>query len=210
MEDPGYRKRLALVAAATAVLASAALAAGAQTERFPQGHKPTQSQPMTRVEDDAERRAVPGSRDVVDELTPRLFVRRAVENGRAGLQQSQLALQRASRPAVRDFALQLIADHGRSNQELERIAQRKNIPLPAGVDVEHQATLETLQAMTGEAFDVAYLGAIKNAQQRSIAMFETALEPGFEDAELEAFARRTLPVRRGHAVRLAQVEAGAP
>jgi putative membrane protein len=205
MSDPRTRIRSSLVLAA---LLCTTLSAWAQQAKFPQTHRPTQAQPMTTVEGELGDRSVPGSRAIIDDLTPGLFVRRAAEKGRAAVQFAQLAQQRAGSIAVRDFALRAIADHERFNREIEAIARAMRIPLPDGLDVRHRATLETLQVMEGKAFDEAYLGAVQRDQQRSIAMFETAIEAGFDEPELTPFARRTLPVLRAHAILRSQAEAG--
>jgi putative membrane protein len=211
MPDPRCRNRPLpdpAVLTVLALLASSMAPAWAQPAKFPQTHSPTQAQPLTTVEGDLGEGSVPGSRAIIDDLTPELFLRRAAENGRAAVQLAQVALQRAGSMAVRDFALRAIADHGRTNQEIETLAREMGIPLPDGLDVRHRATLETLQVMEGQAFDEAYLGAVQRDQQRSIAMFETAIGPGLDEPQLIAFARRTLPVLRAHAMLRSQAQAG--
>jgi putative membrane protein len=198
--------------AALLLLVTATPRAAAQAAKFPQTHSPTQAQPYTEVEDDPGRRTVPGSRAIVDRLTPELFARRAVETSRAGAELSRLALQRSDSAPVKAFAQQVIDDHEQSSEALAAIArQHGSSPRPEdGLATRQDATLEALQVIRGKRFDTAYLGAMTQHHQRSIAMFETALEPGFGDPALAAFARRTLPVLQAQGELLAQAESGAP
>lgn len=51
----------------------------------------------------------------------------------------KMAAEKRDSKAVKDFGNMMVMDHGKANDELKAIAQKKNIPLPAGLDAEHQA-----------------------------------------------------------------------
>lgn len=131
-------------------------------------------------------------------VTPTAFATQAAEGGRAEVQLAELARKQAGSDAVKQFAERMIMDHGKANAELEALARVKNMTLPTPPNAEHKATLKTLQARKGAEFAAAYMAAMKKDHVKTIALFEAATGPTFEDADLKAFATKTLPVLQEH------------
>src|SRR5438270_6462493 len=77
----------------------------------------------------------------------RLFVYEATIGGAAEVELGQLAEQKGRSQAVKDFGSQMVADHGKANQQVMQLAQAANIPQPGQPDEEHKA----VRAPTGEA-----------------------------------------------------------
>ena len=67
-----------------------------------------------------------GSGDTLSR-TDHTFVTKAAEGGRMEVELAQQALQKASRPEVKDFAQHLIDDHTQANNELMEIAGSKGM-----------------------------------------------------------------------------------
>nr|MCU0624381.1 DUF4142 domain-containing protein [Gemmatimonadaceae bacterium] len=120
------------------------------------------------------------------------------EGGLAEVKLSQLAQSQSQSAVVRQFARRMISDHGKANTELEAIASRKNLALPRQLNAGQQATLQELQALDGPEFDAAYMAAMEEGHEKAVALFESASAAGFQDADLQAFAAKTLPVVREH------------
>ena len=91
----------------------------------------------------------------------------------------------------------MIADHSKANAQLTAIMRRQHIPLPATIGADNQAVYSRIEALTGKAFDVAYLGAEKTAHLETIDLFTKEARAG-TDPQLVAFAKATLPVLKMH------------
>ncbi|MET5019985.1 DUF4142 domain-containing protein, partial [Burkholderia pseudomallei] len=85
------------------------------------------------------------------------FVDQAVLAGKSVLQSAQLAGERSATPDVRAFEKRMVDDHGRLNEALRELAERKGVPVQAAQIVD--AEVEALRGKSGREFDVAYLAA---------------------------------------------------
>ena len=134
--------------------------------------------------------------------TDTTFINQAALGGMAEVQFGQLAAQKASRPAVRDFGQQMVTDHTPLNQQLMQLAQAKGITPPADLDPAHQAILARLQRERGATFDRDYMRGQVSDHQAMIALFQREAQEG-TDADLKNFATQGLPALQQH-LQLAQ------
>jgi putative membrane protein len=111
------------------------------------------------------------------------------------VQSSQLALQKARRPAVRAYAQRMIDGHTAALQKLAVIAGRKNIPLPSTLDPAQQRSLAELEQAGN--FDTAYVASEIAAHRTALAAAQAEASGG-ADSELKGFAQASLPVLREH------------
>lgn len=126
------------------------------------------------------------------------FMKQAAENNHAEIESSRLALQKAGDPAVKAFAQQMVADHGKTGQELAALASSKGVTLPDGPSMMQKAKLKLLEAADGADFDRRYSETMGLAAHRdTIALFQKAAKEA-RDAEVKAFAAKTLPALQGH------------
>lgn len=111
---------------------------------------------------------------------------------------SKLAAAKAVSPEVKDYALMLAKHHGESNQALRQLAARKSVPLVAEIPADKKARIEALQGLSGEGFDRAYVDRVGiQDHEADIRLFENMARDA-SDADLRAFAEKTLPVLRTH------------
>lgn len=102
------------------------------------------------------------------------------------------AARRASTAEVRALGEQMARDYGRLHQELAALAARKGVLVPAGVDEKRAALKGNLAYLVGPVFENAYSLAMVEDLERLVPSFKAASRSG--DADVEAFARRWLPV----------------
>jgi putative membrane protein len=127
----------------------------------------------------------------------RLFAAEATIGGGAEVEFGQLAEQKGGSAAVKDFARQMVADHGKANQQLAQLAQTANIPLPRGPDEEHRAMRNQLEKLSGTDFDLAYIRAQVGDHQKTAQLLEWEIGSG-QDPQIKAFASQILPVVLRH------------
>lgn len=124
------------------------------------------------------------------------FVNDAAAKGIAEVETAKMALKKSQTQAVRDFAQRMVADHTKANQELKALAMKKNIEVPDDAELMNQAKAFILKQRDGESFDKAYANNQVMAHENTIELFQHATK--MKDAQLKAFAQKTLPTLQEH------------
>jgi putative membrane protein len=127
------------------------------------------------------------------------FVKKAAIGGMFEVQSSEIAQDKAQSAEVKEFAEQMITDHGKANKELESAAQDLGATVPEELDAKHQQALQKLEsASEGAEFDRAYIQAQRNAHKEAVNLFSSYSKSG-GDAQLTSWAQKTLPTLQEHA-----------
>lgn len=125
------------------------------------------------------------------------FSSAAAQAGLTEVELGRLAVQRGSNPAVKSFGQQMIEDHSRANSELKTIATRKNIALPTDLNSDQKATMDKLAKLSGSEFDKEYMSDMVKDHEADAKEFESQANKG-TDADIKAFAAKTLPMIQRH------------
>jgi putative membrane protein len=125
------------------------------------------------------------------------FAMKAGMGGMTEVAVGKLALTKTSNTGIKKFAQMMVDDHGKANDELKQITQKKNINLPATVDAEHQAKLDSLGKLTGASFDAAYVSLMVEGHEKTLTLMQDEANNG-KDADLKAFATKIAPVVKMH------------
>jgi putative membrane protein len=140
--------------------------------------------------------------------TDRAFVTQAASSGLAEVEASRIAAEKAADPQVKSFAEKLVKDHAQSNQELQRIASAKGVALPTAPDGEQRAKLQKFRELIGGAVERSFLQQFGvDAHREAIKLFERQSSEG-ADADLKAFAEKTLPALREHLAMAERLDGG--
>ncbi len=135
------------------------------------------------------------------------FMVKAASGGMLEVELGRMALQKASSPKVKQFAQQMIDDHTKANEELKALAAKKNITLPTTPGDEAQEHINDLAKYSGAEFDKEYLELMHKDHQEDLDLFKEAAEEA-EDADVKAFAAKTLPVLQNHHQMAEQMDEG--
>ena len=127
------------------------------------------------------------------------FVTMASSSDMFEIQSSTAALEKAESAEVKQFAQMMIADHGKSSEELLAAVQESGLDItPPGAMVEkHKEPFDAMNAANVPDFDAAYIDAQVVAHQEAIALMQSYAESGDNEA-LRAHAEKTLPVIQAH------------
>lgn len=124
----------------------------------------------------------------------------AVESASGGfmeVQLGELAQQKASSQKIKDFGAMMVRDHSKADDELKSLAGMKNITLPTAPGEDHMDAIKKLSDKSGKEFDKDYIKMMVDDHQNDIDAFEKCSRDA-KDADLKAFAAKTLPVLRKH------------
>jgi len=127
----------------------------------------------------------------------RLFARLLAAGGEAEVELGRMAEGKARSQAVKDFARQMIADHGKANGELTRLAEAAQIAFPGELAPEEKTMRDALEDTSADAFDLAYMQGQVVSHQKAVVLLEWEIGQG-QDAPLQQWAAGTLPVVLAH------------
>ena len=125
------------------------------------------------------------------------FVVTAANDGMAEVNAGKMAQQKATDPRVKSFAAMMVTDHTKAGDELAALAKTKNITLPSAPDADAQKKADDLSKKTGKDFDKAYVNAMVDGHKNAVKLFTDASN-NCKDADLKAFATKTLPTLKMH------------
>ncbi|MGA0609739.1 DUF4142 domain-containing protein [Caldimonas sp. KR1-144] len=118
------------------------------------------------------------------------FLRKAAAGGHAEVQASQLAQSRATTREVKDFATQMLAEHAKNAEALERLAASKAVTLPQVPTKAQTAEIEALAATEGAEFDRRYAERFGvKAHEEMLALMNTGAQA--KDPHVKDYAEQT-------------------
>jgi len=134
----------------------------------------------------------------------RTFMDKAAQGGMAEVELGQLAQQKASSQAVKDFGKRMQHDHSMANDKLKSIASSKGVTLPSSLNAKDKALYDRLSGMSGSSFDKAYMQAMIKDHNEDISEFKKESEKA-KDQDVKTFASTTLPTLEEHLQQAKQV-----
>ena len=137
------------------------------------------------------------------------FVREAAIGDMFELDSSELAENRATDEATKNFARQMITDHTKSSTQLKQaVGSDPKTPIPDALDSSHQSKLDKLKGLNGEDFTKAYHDMQVAAHKNAVSLFERYAKGG-DNETLKSWAANTLPVLQHHLEMAQSLDRGA-
>jgi putative membrane protein len=137
----------------------------------------------------------------------RNFIMDAAMGGLEEVELGRVAAQQGMSAEVKQFGQRMVDDHSQANSELTSLASSKGITLPTELDQKHRSEVTKLSGMSGADFDREYTKMMVSDHRKDVSEFEKQSTRG-TDADLKAFATKTLPTLQEH-LRLAEALPGA-
>jgi putative membrane protein len=191
------KKYLPLLAGTFLVLGAAT--AGAQTE--PSGTTPpgaTGTGPTgAGIPNSSPAEQQPGQGASSLTQTDRRFAQQAMEGNVAEVQAGNLALQRATDPAVKAYAQRMVDDHSTAVQQLGSLLGGQGGDMPKAGSPEHQAELKQLMGLSGAKFDRAYMQSMVTDHDKTVRMYDEYASQA-NDSRLRLYITKTLQTVKEH------------
>jgi len=125
------------------------------------------------------------------------FMKTAAMDGMAEVKLGEIASKQGASDKVKEFGQKMVEDHGKANDELKSVASTKSFTLPGDVSAKSKMAMARLEKLHGAAFDSAYIKEMKAGHLAAISLFQKEASKG-KDADLKAFAEKTLPTIKEH------------
>jgi putative membrane protein len=181
MNHPSFSsKRTVALAGAILLCGSMGLAQAGQQPSSPAGQNPGQNNPA--MDSRMNGMATTGQ----PSMTDKTFVRKAMEGGMAEVQLGQLTLQKSNNDQVKQFAQRMIDDHTKLNDQMKPVAQQLGVSAPNQVSKKDKATMAKLQALSGSAYDQAYIRDMVKDHKQDLSEFQSEASSGQDQTVKDA------------------------
>ncbi len=127
----------------------------------------------------------------------RTFLKEAYDDGLAEVQLAELAKTKATNAEVKKLAEHMEVEHRKANAELKMLAGSKKVELPSTPASAAMSRQKQLERKEGADFDKAFVDLAISEHKTTIKEFEKVAKDT-KDADVKAFAERTLPSLRAH------------
>lgn len=186
-------KFVALVATGAFVtLGSTALAQQSPMQQGQMQQSPAQQSPMQQGQ-----MQPTGSRTSMLSAADKQFLTTTAEDSVYEFSSAQLAVQRAQRPEVAQYALRIMGDHAQFNKALMQLARQKGLTLPVTLSSKDRDKLDRLMQLHGAAFDRQYIQEVAKANATSVTELNRAAKIT-KDQDMQNFIATFLPVDQQH------------
>ncbi len=138
--------------------------------------------------------------------SPAAFLRAMDQTNLAEIEFGKMAQQKGNDSAVRDFGKRMVDDHTRLNDQVKQVASQTNTPLPTSPSAADMQQIQSLQGLSGKAFDRAYMDYMLSDHRADIKKVQREAEWS-SDPAVKDLASQTLPVLENH-IRLAENVSG--
>lgn len=137
----------------------------------------------------------PVSNDLIDQKTKDFLV--DISEARImDMKEGELAEQRATSRALKNYGSLMVADQTEMLRGLNRIAKSKHIIISKSLGEEKAEGLADLKEEHGEDFDSKFIKMMIIDHKRDVKILEKATQSG--DADIQVFATKYLPVIKSH------------
>jgi putative membrane protein len=133
------------------------------------------------------------------------FVGAAASAGLLEVELGNFVASKAQTDDVKRFAQAMVRDHSKVNDEFKALLTKRGIAVPTDMKQEHREQLDSMQKLEVAELEKQYKEKMVANHKKSIEGFEKESSGG-KDAELKAFASKTLPALQHH-LQMAQLMA---
>ncbi len=126
----------------------------------------------------------------------------------AEIEAAKLAQQKSSNEEVKNFAQKMIDDHTKASDQLQQLAQAKNVTLPTDLDSKHKSEIKKLSALSGDKFDKRYMSQGGVSDHRQAHALLSRIEKSAKDSDLKTLASSLTPTVDEHWQMAKQIRSG--
>lgn len=122
----------------------------------------------------------------------RTFIMNASEANLAEVELGQLASVKSSTPEVAAFGQMMVTEHSTALDELDSLAEEKDVTMTTELNAKHQAMKQRLSTLMGYSFDTAYMRSQVKDHAATVTLFQNEATGG-RDQDVKNYANKYLP-----------------
>jgi putative membrane protein len=136
--------------------------------------------------------------------TPQQFVSQVAAENLMEVRLAQAAVQKATNPAVKQFAQRMIIDHTSMQKQWIAAAKKNNLDFKAEMSARHRQQAEQLTSTRGQDFDRVYMGLMVQNHQEDVNTFQ-AQRNAQQPADIRQLIDVALPTLQEHLTSAQQI-----
>ncbi|MGZ4829031.1 MAG: DUF4142 domain-containing protein [Candidatus Angelobacter sp.] len=134
------------------------------------------------------------------------FVTKAAQGNSAEVELGKIVAARSKNPSVKQFAQMMVKDHTTALNELQELAQSKNLNFSDDLTDDAKALQAKLSSDTGKQLDKDYMNSMVEDHQKDVQEF-TDKAQNAKDPDVKQWAGKTLPTLQKHLDKAQQIDA---
>lgn len=134
------------------------------------------------------------------------FVTEAAQGNSAEIELGKIVAAKSKNPSVKQFAQMMVKDHTTALNELQELAQTKNLNFNDDLPDDAKALQEKLSSDTGKQLDKDYMDSMVEDHQKDVQEF-TDKSQNAKDPDVKQWASKTLPTLQKHLEKAQQIDA---
>ncbi|HEY5030021.1 MAG TPA: DUF4142 domain-containing protein [Candidatus Angelobacter sp.] len=134
------------------------------------------------------------------------FVTKAAQGNSAEVELGKIVAAKSKNPSVKQFAQMMVKDHTTALNELQELAQTKNLNFNDDLTDDAKALQAKLTSDTGKQLDKDYMDGMVEDHQKDVQDFTDQSEKA-KDPDVKQWAGKTLPTLQKHLEKAQQIDA---
>ena len=116
----------------------------------------------------------------------------------------QLAEQKATTPAIKEFGRWMATDHGLANKWLAAIIREEHESFQPSLTAEQRQLKQKLEGLSGTQFDQQYVEHMVQDHEKTVPVFEKEAKEGHNPA-IKSYAENLTPVLEQHLIEVKEL-----
>ena len=134
------------------------------------------------------------------------FVTRAAQGNSAEIELGKIVAAKSKNPSVKQFAQMMVKDHTTALNELQELAQSKNLNFNDDLPDDAKTLQAKLSGDTGKQLDKDYMDSMVEDHQKDVQEFTDKSQTA-KDPDVKQWAGKTLPTLQKHLEKAQQIDA---
>lgn len=134
------------------------------------------------------------------------FVTKAAQGNSAEVELGKIVAAKSKNPSVKQFAQMMVKDHTTALNELQELAQTKNLNFNDDLPDDAKELQTKLSSDTGKQLDKDYMDSMVEDHQKDVQEF-TDKAQNAKDSDVKQWVNKTLPTLQKHLEKAQQIDA---
>jgi putative membrane protein len=134
------------------------------------------------------------------------FVTKAAQGNSAEVELGKIVAAKSKDPSVKQFAQMMVKDHTTALNELQELAQTKNLNFNDDLPDDAKSLQQKLSSDTGKQLDKDYMDGMVEDHRKDVQEF-TDKSQNAKDPDVKQWASKTLPTLQKHLEKAQQIDA---
>lgn len=133
------------------------------------------------------------------------FLKKAIDGSVTEISSARHVVQAGSNPEVKSYAQQLVTDHTKASEDLQKLAQQKGVSYDPQMKGDHKDMVDDLSKLAGAQLDKKYTKEMVDDHEKDVKDFRDAAKD-VKDPDLRAWAQKQVPILETHLTKAKELE----